>query len=93
MLDRAKSWSLGLGYYLSTTASVNDGSNNDKWKGTALKADIGYSISIADKLYTGIRLNYSSASYSENFIGGTGYTEVSYSKTAVYPSVSTSYFF
>jgi hypothetical protein len=94
MLDKAKNWSFGLGYYVVTSATYESGpGSSEKWKGRALKVDVGYSFPISDKWYMGLRGNYSSASYDERLVGATGYSVVAYSKTLLYPSVYTVLFF
>jgi hypothetical protein len=88
VLDKENAWSLGVGYYLVTNATYNSGSGtSEKWKGTALKFDIGYNFAIASTSYAGIRLNYSSASYNERLQNETTYSTVGYTKTAMYPSL------
>ncbi len=93
-MNKDKTWSLGLGYYVVTNATFtgSDGTSA-KWKGTAIKADLGYNYPIGETFFAGIRLNYSSASYNERIEGATNYTTVGYSKTAMYPSISTVWVF
>ncbi|HVK61451.1 MAG TPA: hypothetical protein VM432_07870 [Bdellovibrionales bacterium] len=93
-MTKDKSWSLGLGYYLVTTATFStNGGESVKWRGTALKADVGYNFPVSENLYLGIRLNYSSATYSEKIEGETELENVSYAKTAMYPSLYAVYVF
>lgn len=87
-VDKDNSWSLGLGYYLVTNATFDSGGGTtEKWKGTAIKADFGYNFAVGSQSYAGIRLNYSMANYNEKLVGETTYSTVSYSKTAMYPSI------
>lgn len=90
MLDKEHHWSLGLGYYLVTTASFNlGGSGEQQWKGSAFKVDAGYSMDLTETVKMGLRLNYSSATYSEQLVGDTDYSKVSYSRSHIFPSVYT----
>lgn len=94
MLDRRKSYSLGLAYYLSTAASYSAaGGSAETWKGTTLLLDLGYNLEVASDTFFAIRLNYSSASYSERLVGSTTYSTVSYNKTLMYPSLAFLYIF
>lgn len=90
MLDKGHNWSLGLGYYLVTTATFSSGAGGEqKWKGTALKADIGYSMDVSESVKFGVRMNYSSASYSEQLVGETDYSVVTNSRSHIFPSFYT----
>jgi hypothetical protein len=93
MLDKNKNWSIGLGYYLVTTAKFNNGTTDETWKGTALKADIGYSYSVSEKFKLGMRLNYGLATYTEKFVGGVTYSSISYTRSFMYPSLYSIYLF
>ncbi len=87
IIDKKKNWSLGLAYYLVTTGSyAPSGGTSEQWKGTALKADFGYNFPVTEKFHLGLRMNYSSATYTEKFVGE-AYTKVSNTKSAIYPSV------
>jgi hypothetical protein len=93
-LDRNNAWSLGFGYYLVSKASYDDGNGNSAtWKGTAYKVDIGYNFPVTESLLAGIRMNYSGASYSEQIVGSTTYSNVSYTRSIIYPSLYAVYIF
>jgi hypothetical protein len=87
MIDKAKEWSLGFGYYLVTKATYNPGTS-EEWKGTALKIDLGYNFNVNDAFQWGARLNYSSATYTEKLVGA-AYSTSSNSRIFIYPSVYT----
>lgn len=90
MLDKNKNWSVGLSYNLVTTATYSDGSGtSEKWKGTGIKADLGYTFALSDSIRFGLRLNYSMTSYVEKLVGDTDYSVISYSRSTMYPSVYT----
>lgn len=92
VIDKAKNWSLGLGYYLVTSATYNAGTE-EKWKGSAIKADAGYNFNVTDRFQMGVRLNYSAATYTEKLVGATTYSEVSYTRSFIYPSLYSMYLF
>lgn len=93
LLNRDKNWSLGLTYNLITTANYTSGSAPaEKWTGTAIKADLGYSFALSDMVYLGFKLNYSMATYSSKLIGSTDYSNISNGATYIYPSVSFIYY-
>lgn len=90
MLDKARNWGLGLGYYLVTTATFDSGgSGEQKWKGTAFKVDIGYTLDLNEAVKFGIRMNYSAASYNEQLVGDTDYSKVTHSRSHIFPSLYT----
>jgi hypothetical protein len=91
-MDKQHHWSLGLGYYLISKASFNAGTD-EQWKGSAIKADIGYNLDIAERFQLGLRLNYSAASYTEKLIGSSTYSTIGYTRTFMYPSVYSIYMF
>lgn len=93
MLDRAKAWTLGFAYNLVSTATYNPGTEATTWKGTGLKLDVGHNWQVTETVKLGIRLNYSSSSFSEEITGGTALSQVSYNKTLIYPSFYTFYDF
>lgn len=88
--DKQKMYSLGFAYNLSTKATFNNGTSTYTWKGTGLKADLGVNFPIGENTFLGLRLNYSSTSYNEQLQNTTTYTQVSYSRAFIYPSI---YFF
>lgn len=93
-IDKNNEWTVGLAYYLVTNASYDSGGGSSvTWKGTALKFDLGYSFKLSDSFMLGIRGNYSSASYTEQLVGSTTYSAVGYSRTSMYPSLYTIYYF
>ena len=93
MIDKAKNWSFGFAYYIVTKATYSDGVTSETWKGTALHVDAGYNIPINESFLVGFRLNYSSATYTERLVGAATYSEISYTKTFIYPGISTVYIF
>lgn len=85
---RSKSWSLGFAYNLVTKSEYKSGTNStESWSGTAFKVDLGYNFAIGDSSFLGVRLNYSSATYTSKLVGSTDYSEISNSVTSTYPSV------
>ncbi|MEK7356310.1 MAG: hypothetical protein AAB250_07660 [Bdellovibrionota bacterium] len=93
-IDKNNEWTLGLAYYLVTTAAYDDGAGTSvTWKGTALKFDFGYNFPNSGDLDIGIRMNYSSASYVEQLVGSSTYSVVAYTRTSMYPSIYTIYYF
>jgi hypothetical protein len=93
-MNKAKTWSLGIGYNLVTTATFTPaGGTAEVWKGTALKFDVGYNFPLSENWFVGVRMNYSSASYSERLVGSTTYSTVGYTSVLTYPSIYTVYLF
>ena len=94
VFDKDKKWSFAAAYYLVTSAnfSPSGGGAEEKWKGTAFKLDFGYNFPLSESFFIGLRMNYDSASYTEKFIGS-AYTAVSYTKTSIYPSIYSIFYF
>ncbi len=93
MIDKAKNWSFGFAYYIVTTATYDGGTGAETWKGTAMHFDGGYNLPVSESTYLAVRLNYSSASFTEKLIGSTTYSTVAYTKTFIYPSLAAIYIF
>lgn len=88
-MTRTKSWSLGAGYNVLTTATYSAGGGvNEKWTGSSIMADLGYNYTFNETLYIGIRANYSAATYISKLNSSNTYTDVSYSMVYIYPSLS-----
>lgn len=85
--DKAKMFSLGFAYNLSTKGTFNNGTTTSTWKGTGMKADFGVNFPIGETSLIGFRLNYSSTSYNEQLQNTTTYSVVSYNRTFMYPSI------
>jgi hypothetical protein len=93
-MNKEKSWSLGLAYYIVTTGSYSSGGgSSETWKGTALHADLGYNLPLDDSLFFSVRYNYSAATFTERLVDSTTYSTVSYNKTFIYPSLAVFYIF
>ena len=85
MLGKEKQWSIGAGYYLVTTGDYNASGTDKQLTGTAFKVDAGYNFPITEGLMLGLRLNYSSATYTSQLVGGS-YSAISDTATLIYPS-------
>jgi hypothetical protein len=93
-MTKAKTWSLGLTYNIVSTATYDNGSGSaEKWKGTSIKFDVGYNFPMSESWFVGVRLNYSSASYTERLVGTTTYSTVGYTSALTYPSIYSVYLF
>lgn len=87
-----KSWSTFLTYNLQATAKFNDGTAYE-WRGSSYKIAVGYRPMVFDGFYAGIFLNYYAASFSEQLVGTTTFSTISYSRGTIYPTLSFSYNF
>lgn len=88
-MNKNRTYSLGFAYLLSSTAnySAGGGAAAETWTGTVMKADLGYNFWVSDSWTAGFHLNYSQASFNRQLISGT-YTENSYSRTFIYPTIN-----
>lgn len=81
---RSQMWRLGLAYNLVASGSYS--TSGAIWKGTGLFADFGAAIPVSDSGSFVLRLNYSSTSYVDEYIG-VAYTQVTNTRVYIYPSV------
>lgn len=94
VIDKNGAWTIGVGYYLVSKAKYNDGIGSEpEWKGSAIKVDAGYNFPLAENFFAGIRMNYSAASYNEQLVQSTTYSNVSYKRTLIYPSLYSVFMF
>lgn len=70
--------------------ATNDGSQTANWSGTSMLLSLGVTPEIKDGWYAGFRLNYYSASYSDQTVGSAAST-VSHSRTMIFPTFVLSY--
>jgi hypothetical protein len=85
---KAKTMNLGVSYNLVTKGTYTpDGGTSEIWNGTGLKADIGYNFAVGESTFLGLRLNYSSASYTSKLVGATDYSESANLVSYIYPSI------
>ena len=92
-MNKDQTWSLGFTYNLFANSTFTNAGTEVSLRGKSYKIDIGYTGPITAKLYLGIRLNYYSASYGEQFDASDTFSEVSNSKSFIYPSLAASYRF
>lgn len=93
MFDKDHNWSLGLGYYLTTSGSYTLGTASaETWSGTAYKVDLGYNFTIKEDFFFGVRMNYSSSTYTQSLVGTT-YSSTTNTRTLIYPSLYTAFIF
>lgn len=86
-IGKDKNWSLGFGYYLLADAKDDSSGTEVEWEGSTIKVDFGYAFEVGTDLHLGLRGNYSSSSYNEQLTAAGAYSEVSYKRTHIYPSV------
>lgn len=86
-LNKRRTWRLGVYYHLKTDGTFQiTGSAAEEWRGTAYGADLGYQLWTSQSLSFAARLNYSTATYNESF-QSSAKTDVSYTRTMIYPSL------
>ncbi|MCB0385461.1 MAG: hypothetical protein KDD43_08715 [Bdellovibrionales bacterium] len=92
-IDKERLWGLFLTYNLQATADYKAGGTEVEWRGSSLKAEIGYRPELTENLLAGMHLIYYSASFSEQLSGSTTFTLVSNSRSIIYPAFTLSYRF
>lgn len=88
--DRNRMWSLGLGYLLSATGSysASAGATAETWTGTLMKGDLGFNYWTSSETWMiGVRLNYAAATFNRQLVSGS-YTELSYTRAFIYPTIN-----
>lgn len=94
VIDRNNRWILSLTYNLVSTAQYTPaGGSTEKWKGTTLKAYLGYNIQLSEYWFFGPTLNYYSASFNEKIENESTYTQVSITRSMIYPGIYLGYRF
>lgn len=88
-LDKEHTWSIGFVYDLVLTGKDKTGSADTiELRGTAMKGEFGFTPQISESFYLGLRINYYKGTFAEKIENETTLTKVSYSRTAIYPSIS-----
>lgn len=86
-LSPRKTWLTTLAYNISSTADYDNGTSTYTLRGTSIKADLGYCVWIMDSVAVALKLYYYLPSITESVLGTT-LTEVSYSRSTIYPGFS-----
>lgn len=88
-MNKSRTFGLGVVYNLiaNTTYKGPDGGNTLKWRGTSIKADIGYSAQVNESMSLGMRINYYSAQWNEQLVGAEDFSKITYARGWIYPSV------
>jgi hypothetical protein len=90
-LNKKKNWNIGLTYILnSSTTYASTGATSEEWRGTIIKAELGYGMEFTETVYMGFNLNYYSTALTESIVGS-AFTTISYSQGLIYPSFYVSY--
>lgn len=95
-INRDNNWVLVAVYNLISTADFTEASSatNEEWRGSSYKVSFGYKGYVVEEMFqAGLYLNYYGSSFSESVSSGTTLSNVSYSKSAIYPSILLSYRF
>jgi hypothetical protein len=86
-LDKENLWSFSFTYLLLLTGT-DSSQSGVSYEGTGMKAEFGYVTPISDTIFLGAKINYFSASFSKQITNQTSLSQVSYGRTAIYPSVA-----
>lgn len=82
-------YSVSAAYNIQAKGTYDDGTGNEqKWTGTSILADFAFTPEISEGIYIGIKLNYYKSSYTQSVDSSDAYTEVSYGRGVIYPTVS-----
>ena len=90
VIDRKRTFALSLGYNILATGSYNNGSQNAELSGTSILASFDITPEVSENLYIGVKFNYLAMSYAKSVVGSAS-SDVSYSRTVIFPSLSISW--
>lgn len=94
LFKKDKTMSASVAYNLSSKASYTNGSAEEaKWSGTSILADIAFMPALTESLNIGIKLNYYKSTATQSVVGSTTYSEVSYSRGWIFPTVHLTFFY
>lgn len=86
VMDRKKTFSLALGYNLLANGTFTvTGSTSATLTGSGMWGSFGVMPEVAENWYLGFRLTYYSLSYTKSTVGSAA-SDVSYSRTLIYPT-------
>jgi hypothetical protein len=84
--NKQKSWFCTLSYNIESKAKYNDGSGEVELRGTSIKADLGYAYWPVETVGLAMKVLYYAPTFKES-IAANAITNVSYSRTLLYPSI------
>ena len=95
-MNRDNNWVLVAVYNLISTADFTEASSgtSEEWRGSSYKVSVGYKGYVVEEMFqAGLYLNYYGSTFSESVSNSTTLSNVSYSKSSIYPSILLSYRF
>lgn len=91
--NRDRTWALGLVYNLIVNADFKpNGGDTQKWRGSSMKVDLGYSLPVSESTRLGLHLVYNSTSFNEQ-VTDTTLDQISYNRTFIYPAIHLGFLF
>lgn len=82
-----KGWTSSLAYNLSAKGKYQ-AAETATWTGTSILFDAGYLQEISDSTQLGIKINYYANTVKESVVGSTTYSQVSYTRNWIFPTIS-----
>ena len=86
--DKSSLWSLFFTYNLVATADFTASGTTEEWRGTTMRAELGYTPLATERLVVGVKLVYYKAAYNEQVTGATSLATNSYGRTMMYPALA-----
>ncbi len=85
--DKDMTWGAFVTYNLVATSTYAPGGGTEQtWRGSTIKAEIGWAPQVTDNMFIGVRLNYYTATFTERIQNVTDYAQVSIPRTLMYPA-------
>ncbi|NJL26096.1 MAG: hypothetical protein HC902_13630 [Calothrix sp. SM1_5_4] len=85
-LNRDRTLEISFVYNIITKGTYNPGGDSTELRGTSMRVEVGYLPQITDSLLMGAKLNYYKATFNEEVTGQTTLSQVTHSRTVIYPS-------
>lgn len=87
--DKGHVWSLWATYNLSVNGAYSAaGATAETWRGTSIKVELGVTPALDTDYFAGVKLIYHSETFNESLIGSTNYSQVTYSRSFIYPALN-----
>lgn len=87
-LNKDRTWVVAFTYNLISTGTYSSGGTETELRGTSMKVEAGYMPEMWEDILMGAKLNYYKATFKEEVTNQTSLSQVSNSRTSIYPSFS-----
>jgi hypothetical protein len=87
--DKERFWSLWATYNLVVNGTYSAaGATSETWRGSSIKIEMGVTPALDTEYFAGVKLVYHSETFNESLIGSSNYSQVTYSRSFIYPALN-----